>query len=156
MGAALAIGGGLVSAFSSYQQGKAQEANFEYNAQVARNNAIQTEQEGRENVRRGFENAEEQLASVRARQAAGGSISTQGAPLAVTGEIATELQLGILDNYRQTEIQRVNFLNDAAISSFQGEQASRSGLLQGAAGLVSTATTAFDNFSSGRSSGAFG
>ena len=93
---------------------------------------------------------------MRARQAAGGSISTQGAPLAVTGEIATELQLGILDNYRQTEIQRVNFLNDAAISSFQGEQASRSGLLQGAAGLVSTATTAFDNFSSGRSSGAFG
>lgn len=143
MGVALALVGGAVSAFSSYQQGKAQEANFEYNAEVAKNNAIQTQQEGRENVRRGFENAEEQLASVRARQAAGGSISTQGAPLAVTGEIATELQLGILDNYRQTEIQRTNFINDANISRFQGEQAATSGLLQGVSGLVSTATNAF-------------
>jgi len=154
LGLALTAVSGIASAGAAYQQGKAQEANHEYNAQLAENQAKQTELEQRENARRGRKNAEEQLATVRARNAAGGSVSNSGAALAVMGDIAGELELGVQDEFRQASIQRNHLVHSARVQRFQGRDAARSGKLLAASSLIGTGTKLSGNFKPSKSSGA--
>lgn len=138
VGLAMTLVSGAVSAYSSYQKGKAEDANHKYNASLAESQAKQQEMEAQENARRGWKNAEEQLASVRARLANQGSVANTGAPLAVMGDIAAELELGIDDAYRQAEIQRTNLLQEAKIQRWQGAQSKKAGKLMAVSTLLGT------------------
>lgn len=144
---------GAVSAYSQYQQGKAQQANHEYNAQLAENQAEQGQMEARENAKRGWKNNEEQLASVRARMANEGAVGNQGAPLAVMGDIAGELELNVQDAYRGAQIQRTNLYQSAKISRREGKSANKAGKLMALGTLIKTGSSFDSNYTKGISSG---
>lgn len=136
---ALTAVSGAIGAYSQYQQGKAEQANHEYNAKLAENQAEQGQDEARENARRGWKNNEEQLASIRARSASSGSVSNVGSALAVMGDISAELELGVQDAYRGAQIHRTSLLKSAENSRLQGRAAAKSGRLMALGSLVGTA-----------------
>lgn len=148
------VSGGL-AAYSSYSQGKAQQANAKYNAKVAQNQALQTNMEARENVRRQSRNNESQLSAARARLANQGSVATAGAPLALMGDVAGELELGILDAYRSADAQRSNFLAESAIEKNRGKQASGAGKLMAVSSILGAGATAYGNYQTGKRTGLF-
>ena len=76
VGLAMTLVSGAMSAYGSYQQGKAAKYNADYNAKLAENQAEQGQMEARENVRRQSKNNESQLSAARARFANQGAVST--------------------------------------------------------------------------------
>ncbi|MDC0088171.1 hypothetical protein OAI07_01370 [Akkermansiaceae bacterium] len=155
IGAGIALTG-VLGAVSKYQQGKAEQANHEYNAQVSENQAQQVQLEAEENARREWKNNEQQLSSARAQLANQGAVSSSGAPLSVLGDISGQLELNIQDGYRQASIQRQSLYQDAKISRVQGDNAASAGKLMAFSSLIGTGTQAFGNFKTGTSSGLFG
>tara|TARA_R110001632_G_C11351996_1_gene418502 strand:+ start:1563 stop:2069 length:507 start_codon:yes stop_codon:yes gene_type:complete len=153
--AAIAAIGGVIAAYGSYQQGKAQEYAAEHNAQVARNQAKATEEEARENSKRQRGNNERMLATMRANLASQGTGLSDGSSLAILGETASELELSVLDNYRSAESQRSSLLNQASTEIWQGKEAKRAGTINAFSGLLGTAGKAAGNYVDGVNSGAY-
>lgn len=90
---ALSVGSMAFGAYSSYQQSQAQQASYEYQAQVARNNAITAEWQAQDALKRG-EIAEEQQrrrtamlkGSQTARLAANGIDISEGSALNILSD----------------------------------------------------------------------
>jgi len=144
---------GVMSANASYQQGKAAKYNADYNAKLAENQAEQGQMESRENARRQLKNNQEQLSAARARFANQGAVSNAGAPLAMMGDIAGELELGVMDAYRSADIQRTQMLGQARLEKYRGKQAYSSGKLLAGTQLLSTGASLFGNYSAGKRTG---
>jgi hypothetical protein len=153
----LALGaiGGVMGAVGQYQQGKAQEAAGKHNAQIMRNQAETTAQEARENSKRARGNNERQLASMRARLASQGTGVTEGAPLAVLGDAASELELQVLDGYRSAENHRSALLTQADTSVWKGKQAKRASRVSAFGTLLSTGYNTYSGYRTGKKTGVF-
>jgi len=140
--APLAIAGGLVSAFSSIQQGNYQAAVARNNAIIARQNAAETSQSSQEQAKREDEQNAVLLAEQIAAQGASGlDIASRSFS---EGRALTEAsgRLEALDITRKGTSAARQLLQDAANYRAAGKQAKLQGYLNAAGTLLNTASDA--------------
>lgn len=150
IGAIAGIGSAGMGAVNSYQQGKAQKAQSEYesqvaqqNAKIAQQNAAMERQQGIEEARLQRIKAAQVIGSQKTAMAANGVDVTQGTALDVIEDTAAMGELDALQtryNYERKaqayEMQGYNFQNQSNLDILAGENAYSAGKLNGlAAGL---------------------
>ena len=158
-GAVSGVASGVMGGVSAYQQGKAQEAQYEYqakvaqeNARIAQNNANLERQQGIEEARLQRMKSIQAVGKQQAAMAANGLDITQGTPLDVIEDTAAMGELDSLQtryNYERKalsyESQANNFNNQANLDYFAAQNAYSAGrtkaISAGLDGLASTAKT---------------
>ncbi len=164
------IAGGVVGGVSSYQQGKAQQAQYNYqakvneeNAKIAQENANVQRQQGIEEARLQRIKAASTIGSQKTAMAANGVDVTQGTAVDVIADTAAMGELDALQtqyNYemkaRGYEAQAGNFQNQANLDVISGKNAYTAGKIgavqHGLAGLQQTADVASQWFGFGSGS----
>lgn len=154
------IAGGVVGGVSSYQQGKAQQAQYNYqakvneeNAKIAQENANVQRQQGIEEARLQRIKAASTIGSQKTAMAANGVDITQGTAVDVIADAAAMGELDALQtqyNYemkaRSYEAQAGNFQNQANLDVISGKNAYTAGKIgavqSGLTGLQQTAGVA--------------
>ena len=154
------IAGGVVGGVSSYQQGKAQQAQYNYqakvneeNAKIAQENANVQRQQGIEEARLQRIKAASTIGAQKTAMAANGVDVTQGTAVDVIADTAAIGELDALQtqyNYemkaRGYEVQAGNFQNQANLDVISGKNAYTAGKVgavqHGLAGLQQTADVA--------------
>jgi hypothetical protein len=116
-----------LSAYGSYQQSSAQDEQGdnakkigEFNAKVDENDALQTEIDSMETVRRMRADAKKIKGSQRVAYAKGGVVET-GTPLEVMSETEGMLKLQELDQQRKARMEATNLRRRAAMSRYTGD-----------------------------------
>lgn len=122
------VGGG-VAAYSSYQAGKATDSLMKYNADLANQDAIVKERDGRilANAQR-LQN-QRLLARQRSLYAKAG-VNMTGTPLLVEAEQAGQLEMAALEVERTASIEAGRYRTQAVINRMQGSAARRGANLQ--------------------------
>lgn len=143
VGAVATVAGTTLGSIGAYQQGKAQEAQYNYQAQVARdnarianNNAAMERQAGLEEARRQRVKAIQAIGNQKVALAANGVDVDYGTSLDIIEDTS---MLGELDalmletegerKARNYEIQANNFINDANLSDFAARNARTAGTM---------------------------
>lgn len=157
IGTVASITGGVVGGVSSYQQGKATQAQYNYqaqidkeNAKIAEENAARTRQQGIEESRFQRMKTAQKVASQSVAMAANGVDVTQGTAVDVIGDTSAMGELDALQtryNYEtkamQYDQQANNFLNQSSLDIISGQNAYRAGITNGlASGLDGISKTA--------------
>jgi len=144
--AASAIGGavsGIVGGVSSYQQGKAQQAQYNYQAQVAQRNAKIAQANADQKRQEGIEEARQQriktlqaVGSQRAAMAANGIDVSSGTALDVIEDTAATGELDALTTRYNYETQALayeqqadNYNNQSSLDLLAGQNAYKSGMI---------------------------
>ena len=136
-GVAASVAGSVVGGISSYQQGKAAQEQYNYQAQVERENAKIAEQNAAQVRQQGIEESRlqrmktaQKVASQTTAMAANGVDVTQGTSLDVIEDTAATGELDALQtsyNYEtkamQYDRQANNFLNQANLDVISGRNA---------------------------------
>ena len=142
-GVASGVAGGIVGGVSSYQQGKAQQAQYNYqakvneeNAKIAQENANVQRQQGIEEARLQRIKAASTIGAQKTAMAANGVDITQGTAVDVISDTAAMGELDALQtqyNYemkaRGYEAQAGNFQNQANLDVISGKNAYKAGQL---------------------------
>jgi len=136
--AASAAGAGI-SAYSSYQQGKAQEAMGKRNAKIAENAATNEAQAAAENAKRQREQSRRQLAAIRSQMAGSGVQMSTGSSLDFIGQAASEFELQAMDLFRDGTARQMAYQNQATSERWQGGQAAIAGKYKAAGTLLNGA-----------------
>lgn len=134
------------SAYSSYQQGKSQEAWNNYNAQLedqnaqtaARDAAISANQTRRQNAR--------VLGRQRAAFAANGVVEDTGSPLLVESEQAGYLEMGALEVERQGNMEAGRHRQEAVLDRMKGSIAMQAGKMEATGTVLSGLSTATNQY----------
>ena len=143
VGVASGVAGGVVGGVSSYQQGKAQQAQYNYqakvneeNAKIAQENANVQRQQGIEEARLQRIKAASTIGAQKTAMAANGVDITQGTAVDVISDTAAMGELDALQtqyNYemkaRSYEAQAGNFENQANLDVISGKNAYKAGQL---------------------------
>lgn len=143
-----AVVGAGASYYGSQQQAKAAKATSEYNAEIQRQQALKEREAGAENTRRQLAENRRMLARVRAAQAASG-FTSEGSQLAVLGDVATDLELRVLDIGNAAQQRAQALMQGANLSIYEGQQRSRAirtasyAELLGSASSIATSSTGF-------------
>lgn len=147
---ALAIGSLAVGAYGSYQQYRGLKEQqrtasnvTDFNARLEEQQAIQSDMEARENLRRMRKQAKRVISSQRAGFAGSGTLVNTGSPLEVQAESVAELERQALDQDRLKRLESSRFTSSAqsirmggnAVASGYGNQATGT-LLGGATNLL--------------------
>lgn len=145
---ASAVGSG-VSAYGSYQQGKAQRRMAERNAKIAESRAAAAARDGRIMSNASRRQSERLKSRQRALYAKSG-VTSAGSPLIIQAEQAAQAEMQALDIERNAENQAQAQRQQAELDRMQGKSAYRAGLygagstlLQGA-GDVATGIAAYN------------
>lgn len=135
------VGGG-VAAYSSYQSGQATKRLMNYNAELANQDAMVRERDGRilANAQR-LQN-QRLLARQRALYAKGG-VDMTGTPLLVQAEQAGQLEMAALEVERQGSIEAGRFRQQAVLDRMQGKAAARAGSLNAVGTILQGSGQAF-------------
>ncbi len=121
--AVVVVGG--VSAYSAHEEGKAQESMAKYNAKIAENEAI-AQQQAIESESRALTKSQRAMkAKQRVSVGMRGGL-TEGTDLLALAEQSEAMQLDQLELQRQQDIAGVRGASSAAMSRYQGKQASSS------------------------------
>jgi hypothetical protein len=104
------------------QQAQAQAGIFNYNAQIAQNEATRVEQEARERARRMREENDRALGLQRAQYGKSG-VTSAGSPLMVMAETAGLGELAVSDELYKADSQRSGLYQQAALEQFKGRMA---------------------------------
>jgi hypothetical protein len=160
VGVASGVAGGVVGGVSSYQQGKAQQAQYNYqakvneeNAKIAQENANVQRQQGIEEARLQRIKAASTIGAQKTAMAANGVDITQGTAVDVISDTAAMGELDALQtqyNYemkaRGYEAQAGNFQNQANLDVISGKNAYSAGKMNainsGIQGLGQSANSA--------------
>jgi hypothetical protein len=132
-----------VSVYGQMQQAKTAKKMGEYNAKLAENQALQTEMDSREQLRRSSIGNKRIMATQRVSYAKAG-VDTAGTPLAIMAESAGNLKLANLDYSRQVDQKVTGLYGQAGADRALGAQQARAAyigagasLLQGTASVAS-------------------
>ena len=159
----MSVAGSVMSAQAASQQGKAQQAQANYQSAVARNNKIIADRQAEDSIKRGaieerqYRSQVSQLAGrQRAVLAANGVVIDQGSAGAIVADTFEQGELDALTIRSNSEreayghrVQGTNFEADARLSDFKGANAAAAGrsgaissLLGGAGSAAQTWYTA--------------
>ena len=146
VGTAASVLGTISQSRAASAQSSQNAATAAFNAQVARNNAELARQQAQVQAQEIRKDTLRKIGTIRARQAAGGLVTTEGSPLLVQEEQALEGELEARRSLFEGNIEATNFLNLAATGSAQASaskqqssSATTSGIL-GAAGTLAQGT----------------
>lgn len=136
----------VVGAVSAIQQGRAQQAAANYNAQISMQNAeiaradaeMQAAQVQRENVLR--------LGAIRAAQGASGGAAGEGSVLDVLGDVAAQGELERQFTIYQGEQRARGFVNTAQLDRYSGQQARSAGFMRAGTELLSGGARAYRTY----------
>lgn len=136
----------VIGAVSAIQQGRAQQAAANYNAQISMQNAeisradaeMQAAQVQRENVLR--------LGAIRAAQGASGGAAGEGSVLDVLGDVAAQGELERQFVLYQGEQRARGFTNTAQLDRYSGQQARSAGYLRAGTELLSGGARAYSSY----------
>jgi len=123
---ATSVASASASAYSSYQQGKAQENMADYNAKVAQNEALATQQAIEAESAKLTKQQRELKAKQRMSIAGRGGLQA-GTDLLSLAEQAKEMQLDQLELRRQQDIAGARGASRAAMQRYQGKTAAYAG-----------------------------
>ena len=146
------VAGGVVSGVSQYQQGKAHQAQYNYQAKVAEENAKIAQENANVQRQQGIEEARLQrlktasvIGSQKTAMAANGVDITQGTAVDVISDTAAMGELDALQtqyNYetkaRAYEVESGNFKNQANLDRISGQNAYSAGKMNALATGVNT------------------
>ncbi|MDB4261327.1 hypothetical protein N9878_00530 [bacterium] len=127
------IGGAVMSAVGSMQQGASANAAAQYNAQVANNNAIASRQAAGEDKKR-----HDRLTMKRM-----GTLRAGGASLDLLEDSAMQEELEALSILHGGEIQAQGFENTATLERAKGKAAKSAGMTGAAGALLKGSASAF-------------
>ena len=136
--AVTAVGSG-VSAYNSYQSGKATERLNNYNADLADQQAADTERDGRILANAQRAKNQKMQARQRALYAKGGVVTGTGSPLLVQAEQAGEMEMAALEVERTADAKAARLKSQAVLDRMAGKNARSAGNLNAAATLLSGA-----------------
>lgn len=154
------LAGGAVGTVSSIQQGKATQAQYDYQAKVAKNNARIAEENARRIRQQGIEEerlqrmkTQKNVASQQTAMASNGIDLTQGTAVDVIGDTSAMGELDALQtryNYEAKaqgyDVEAGNFSNQANLDVLAGKNAYSAGIMggisEGLAGIGKTADVA--------------
>ncbi|EIP99319.1 hypothetical protein OpiT1DRAFT_03833 [Opitutaceae bacterium TAV1] len=134
--AATALAGSGVAAYSSYQQGKAQERLSDYNAALAQQEAATAERDAKVLANRQREENDRLMARQRALFAKSGVVGTTGTPLLVQADQAVQGEMAAMDVERTGNIEAGRYRQQAVLDRMQGKSARRAGLLGAGSSLL--------------------
>lgn len=144
-----------LSIYGQAQQAKAVTTAAAYNNQLAQREAHNQELQTTESIRRARINNASGLSELRARLATSGLQTTTGAPLAIQGEAASRLEIGIADAARSATIEASSMRAKGAMGLWEAKQAAKGAKL----GIFSTAltglTSAADQYQQGKYTGIY-
>jgi hypothetical protein len=132
---ASAAGAG-VSAYSSIQQGKAQQRLNEYNAQVAEQAASDKARDGRIMANAQREQNRRLQARQRALYAKAGVVDTTGSPLLVQLEQAGQLEMAALQTEATSSTEAARLRQQAILDRMSGKAARQAGNLNAGATIL--------------------
>ncbi|MDB6078412.1 MAG: hypothetical protein JWO82_2159 [Akkermansiaceae bacterium] len=135
--AVVVVLGAAGTAYSSYEQGQAQDAVGKANAQIAINAADVEAQTASENAMRQREQNKRRLGAIKAQIGGGGTQIGTGSSLDVLSESADELELATLDAFNASDNRQRQFQTQAAMSLFGGQQAATAGAISAGGSLLS-------------------
>lgn len=104
------------------QGAQAQAAVFGYNATVAQNEALRTENEARERARRMRSENERMLGAQRASYGKAG-VTSEGSPLMIMADTAGLAELAVADELYKADAQRSGLYTQSALEQFKGRMA---------------------------------
>ena len=152
---AASLAGAGISAYGSYQQGKAQEEMGKYNAKNAELAAASEADTAAQNSIRMRQQSQRQLSAIRARMASGGVRQDTGSSLDVLGEASSSLELQALDMFRESRAKQTAYQNQAGMEIWQGNQAMSAAKIAAGSSLIKGVGQAGSNAVGFRQSGVF-
>lgn len=147
--AVAALAGAGIAAYSAVQQGNAAKAANDYNAAVARNNALQAKEAAAGNESTAARKASFVLGAQRAGAGAAGIDPNQGSPLSLMTDTAQQTTLDALRIKYGGDTQSAAYLNQGALDVASGRNAQAAGNLGGAATILGGAGRAFGAYYGG-------
>lgn len=153
----LALGATVAStAVSIYGQQEAKESAEEaaaYNANLARQEALNKERENAEQIRRQRQRDKQARARLRATLATRGTVTTSGTPLALQTTTAANQDLAIQDALRASSIETAAIRSGSAMGLWEANQNSAAANLQsigtGLSGIATATGQAYRGYNSG-------
>lgn len=128
------VGGG-VAAYSSYQSGQATKRLMNYNADLAKQDAMVRERDGRILANAQRDQNRRLLARQRALYSKGG-VDMTGTPLLVQAEQVGQLEMAALEVERTASIEAGRLRTQAVMDKMQGRAAARAGNLNAVASIL--------------------
>lgn len=147
-----AVGGGA-SAYMSYDQGRAQKAMNDRNAQIADQAALDKQRDSRIIANAQRQRNRTLMSKQRAMLAKSGVLAETGSPLALQAKQAGELELAALDAERSGNVEAAQLREQAVSDRMAGKAARRAGNLGAAGTILSTAGNVGFNYAYGKHSG---
>lgn len=130
------IAGTGAAAFGSVMQGEAQAQASEYNAAVARQNAVIAQQQGAAAVQAQQRDAARKIGSMVANYGASGVQTDSGSPLDVLADSAAMATLDSLTLKYNAALKAAGYQSQATLDNMQAETASTSGVLNAGASAL--------------------
>jgi len=167
---ATTVASGVVGYMGQQQQGAAEQAQLNYNAQVSRNNSVLRQQDATRIAQEGEVAAQKQqqeraqaVARARASAAASGVDPNSGSPLDVQADLT---KIGKLDedttrynalvNRRNALIESDNLASQSQLLTAESANVKKATRLAGYSSLLSTASSFGDKFMAFQKDGVFG
>jgi hypothetical protein len=149
-----AIGGG-VSAYNSYEQGKAQEKLNNFNAQVMDQAAKDKDRDSRILANAQRSRNEKLMGKQRALYAKSGVSFDTGTPLMVQAEQAGQLEMAALEIETTASNEAARMRQQAVVDRMTGKAAARAGALGAASTILGTSGSMASTFASQKKAGIF-
>ena len=132
----------VIQSIGQFESGEAQKQAYDFNANIAEQNARQSELIGAQEERHQRIMGRKALGQMRSAYGASG-VTMEGSPMEVLAESAANAELDALNVAYARKSQAVNFRNEARAGRFAGSQAQIAGRIGAAASLMSGAEKAY-------------
>lgn len=156
---AIGLVGGIASTgmqiCGMHQQSKAITATAKYNNQLAENESRNLQLETSEGIKRERINQRAYLADMRARMGGGGVQTDTGSAMALMGEAAGRLEVGVADAVRRSSMQSDSILQRGKMGIWDANQAKKANQLAMIGAGIKGATSAFGQYQTGKHYGNF-
>ena len=133
--------GTTTAGYGQYQAGRASQMAADYNAKLARNEAIAKEQATKAETERMLTQQRALTASQRAGYAKSGGMITEGTPLLVMAEQAGVIEKDIITMQRTGLMQQQASVAEARLQTFTGKSAMAAGQVLSAPGSRSSSVS---------------
>lgn len=143
-----------IGVYSAIDQAQTAKEAAKYNAEAASAEALNRETLAAESSRRLRAENRRRMATLRNNLAGTGVLSSEGTPLAIIGENAANLELGVQDAARAAAMQAQSLRAQGAMSLWEGDQQARGALIGGGASLLGGLGSIGSTYASGVRTGA--
>lgn len=151
----LAGAGAGASVYAQSQASKATTAAANYNNKLAGQAAHNQELQAVEGIKRQRINNRAALGQIRLEMANSGTQTGEGSPLAVLGETAGRMEVGIADAARNSALQAASARAQGKMGLWEADQSAKSAQLQMAATAISAAGSIASGYQSGSNLGLY-